>query len=401
MPSRRLFSASSPPSVDSFASLCSRQPRAGEYPLAASIEDKVPVYSLPPYGSLSDPDREALQDEWYGVMKDGPGVLVLRNMYRDADLIDRVSGVYRSIVDGERRSNASAGDHFAAKGTNDRVWNSLSKHAAADPPSFVDYYANPYLGLVCEAWLGPGYRVTAQMNSVKPGGAPQECHRDYHIGFQTAQAAARYPRAAHLASQFLTLQGAVAHVDVPVVSGPTRLLPYSQTLDEGYMAYRLPAFRDYFADNYVSLPLSKGDGLFFNPALFHAAGSNRSADIDRMVNLLQISSGFGRPMETVETVPIVRACWEGILAMYRRQQERGSGDGGGDEENKDGNTAEALVRAVADGYPFPTNLDRNAPGPDEMTPPSEQKILRACLEEGCDTAETVRRLVELGDKSRA
>jgi hypothetical protein len=32
---------------------------------------------------------------------------------------------------------------------------------------------------VFEAWLGPGYRVTAQTNIVKPGGRAQQPHRDY------------------------------------------------------------------------------------------------------------------------------------------------------------------------------------------------------------------------------
>jgi hypothetical protein len=40
----------------------------------------------------------------------------------------------------------------------------------------------------------------------------------------------------------------------------------------GYLAYELPEFADYYQENYVQLPLQKGDCAFFNPALFHAAG---------------------------------------------------------------------------------------------------------------------------------
>jgi ectoine hydroxylase-related dioxygenase (phytanoyl-CoA dioxygenase family) len=109
---------------------------------------------------------------------------------------------------------------------------------------------------------------------VKPGGAAQVSHRDYHFGFQTAEACEKFPIVTQIASQFLTLQGAVAHCNMPVESGPPRLLPFSQRFDEGYMAYRLPHFTEYFLGNYVRLPLSIGDGLFFNPALFHAAGGN-------------------------------------------------------------------------------------------------------------------------------
>ena len=40
-----------------------------------------------------------------------------------------------------------------------------------DPEAFVDYYANDILALVSDAWLGPGYQVTSQVNVVNPGGA--------------------------------------------------------------------------------------------------------------------------------------------------------------------------------------------------------------------------------------
>lgn len=393
-PSTRLF-ASGPPSLESLKQACARTATAEEYPLAASISSNIPVYELQPYRSLSSADREELQDEWYRVLADGPGVLVLSGMYpgSQSGMLDGVSDVFRRLVDEERRSQRGSGDHFAAagtEGTNDRLWNSFSKHALADPESFVRYYANPYLALVCEAWLGPGYRVTAQMNNVKPGGPAQECHRDYHLGFQTGERAGRFPRSAHVASQTLTLQGAVAHVDVPAESGPTRVLPFSQTFEEGYMAYRLGEFRDHFVRSYASLPMRKGDGLFFNPALFHAAGANVSAGVNRMVNLLQVSSGMGRPMETIETVPVVDSCWDHLARMCE--------DRGGDVDDDE---VAAVVAAVGDGYPFPTNLDRNAPGPSEMVPPSEQTVLLECLRERRGREETVAALRALAERSRA
>ena len=46
----------------------------------------------------------------------------------------------------------------------------------------------------------------------------------------------------------------------------------------------------YFARNCVQLPLAKGDAVFFNPALFHGAGTNRTADVRRMAHLLHVSS---------------------------------------------------------------------------------------------------------------
>src|SRR5699024_12588916 len=81
---------------------------------------------------------------------------------------------------------------------------------------------------------------------------------------------------------------------MPVESGPTLYLPYSQQYEPGFLAVVREEFQRYFTENHVQLPLAAGDAVFFNPALFHAAGSNRSADIRRMANLLQISSAFGR-----------------------------------------------------------------------------------------------------------
>ena len=47
-------------------------------------------------------------------------------------------------------------------------------------------------------------------------------------------------------SALLTLQGAVAHTDMPVESGPTKLLPFSQRYPQGYVAWRRADFRAYF-----------------------------------------------------------------------------------------------------------------------------------------------------------
>ena len=42
----------------------------------------------------------------------------------------------------------------------------------------------------------------------------------------------------------LTLQGAVAHCDMPVETGPTLYLPHSQKYAHGYLAYWLDEFQE-------------------------------------------------------------------------------------------------------------------------------------------------------------
>jgi hypothetical protein len=69
----------------------------------------------------------------------------------------------------------------------------------------------------------------------------------------------------------LTLQGGVARTDIPIETGPTKLLPCSQTYQPGYFATQFPEFRAYFEDHFAQLPLAKGDAI---NAVLATAGYN-------------------------------------------------------------------------------------------------------------------------------
>ena len=87
----------------------------------------------------------------------------------------------------------------------------------------------------------------------------------------------RYPAHIHQLSPALTLQGAVAHVDMPVETGPTLYLPHSQKYPA--RLHRLPPAASSPPTSRrttCSCRWRKGDAAFFNPALFHGAGTNRS-----------------------------------------------------------------------------------------------------------------------------
>jgi ectoine hydroxylase-related dioxygenase (phytanoyl-CoA dioxygenase family) len=330
-----------------FAALCEQPTDRADYPLAADLVKGVLIYDCGALTQrLTDPGfAEMLMAEWADAFANGPGVIVLQGAEPDHTILDRASDIFRDLIDQQNRSGTGGGDHFAKPGANDRLWNSLEKHCLADPANFARYYANPFLALVSQAWLGPYYQMTAQLNVVNPGGAAQSPHRDYHLGFQSADAVARYPRHVHLMSPMLTLQGAIAHVDAPLESGPTLLLPNSQKYAPGYIATARPDFRAYFEANCVQLPLAKGDMLFFSPALFHAAGTNRSTDIKRMVNLFQVSSAYGRAMESINRTAMVKALFPALLAATDLTEQQ---------------IANAIA-ATAEGYSFPTNLDRDPP----------------------------------------
>ncbi|MEV8075634.1 phytanoyl-CoA dioxygenase family protein [Streptomyces pseudogriseolus] len=350
--------------LDAFRALVERPTDRSAHPLASAVERNVLLYDAE---RLALADRRTAQAELVRALADGPGIVVIRGAFPDTSVVDRTTAVFDALIAQQRALGAAAGDHFAKPGANDRVWNALEKAALHDPAVFADYYANDVVALVSTAWLGPGYQVTSQVNVVNPGGAAQTVHRDYHLGFLSNEAAAAHPAHVHRLSPVLTLQGAVAHCDMPVESGPTMYLPHSQKFEAGYLAWRLPEFRAYFEEHHVQLPLSKGDAVFFNPALFHAAGTNHSADIRRTANLLQVSSAFGRAMETVDREAVVGAVYPVLLARKA--------------EGAPQRWLENVIAASAEGYPFPTNLD-NDPPVDGLAPPSQADMVRRALAEG-------------------
>jgi ectoine hydroxylase-related dioxygenase (phytanoyl-CoA dioxygenase family) len=360
---RRTFLTAQDCSVADLAALCEAATDPADYPLAARVEKGVLIYDCPSLvPRIEDPAfTDTLMAEWADAFANGPGVLVLSGAEPDHAMIDRASDIFRDLIDQQNRAGTGGGDHFAKPGANDRLWNSLEKHCLADPANFARYYANPFLALVSQAWLGPYYQMTAQLNVVNPGGAAQSPHRDYHLGFQSAEAVARYPAHVHRFSPMLTLQGAIAHVDASIEAGPTLLLPHSQKYEAGYLATSRPDFRAWFDAHAVQLPLKKGDMLFFSPALFHAAGTNRTKDVKRMVNLFQVSSAYGRAMESIDRAAMCKALYPALLAANLSESE-----------------AANTIAATAEGYSFPTNLDRDPPI-GGLAPRSQAALLHEAL----------------------
>ena len=375
--------------LNAFSQLIDQQTQPSDVPHAAQIEKQIPIYDMASLaGSLSDPvSRKALMGEWARVLRAGAGIVVLKGAYQDTDVLDQATKVYEAIIAREKQESGGGGDHFAASGANDRVWNALQKLCEAAPEVFLNYFANSAIAAVCEAWLGPNYQVTAQVNLVHPGGAAQQAHRDYHLGFQTADVSASYPAHVHDVSPILTLQGAVAHCDMPIESGPTKLLPFSQAYKPGYTAWRRDDFRAVFEERCVQLPLSKGDAVFFNPALFHAAGANFSADIHRFANLLQVSSAFGRAMESVDRTKMCKL----VYAPAQRAFKSGNiGDA----------DLSAAIAATAEGYSFPTNLDLDSPK-GGLAPETQAAYMLRALNEGVDAADFAAHLDQMDNAKRA
>jgi ectoine hydroxylase-related dioxygenase (phytanoyl-CoA dioxygenase family) len=356
--------------VEAFQALIAEPLVRSQVPFAGSVENNIPIYeSETVLKALSaSAERPKLLAEWARVLSDLSGVVVLKGAMPDIAAIDEATAVFNQIIEDERIST-SGGDHFGERGANDRVWNALQKLCLRDPSLFARYFASPALAAVCEAWLGPWYQMTAQVNLVRPGGKAQVCHRDYHLGFMTQEQAQAFPAHVHQLSPAMTLQGAIAHCDMPIESGPTKLLPNSQRFAPGYVATLLPEFRAIFDTHSVQMPLEKGDAVFFNPALFHAAGDNKSTDIQRMANLLQIGSAMGRTLERIDRPAMVRRLYPAMRAL-----------------GLEGAARAATIAAAAEGYPFPTNLDTDPPI-GGLASESQAELLARALDEDMSDAD--------------
>src|SRR3954469_2537643 len=339
-----------------------------DYPYADEVRQNVLVYgSRLRNHTVTAEGRRDVQAELARGLADGPGIVVFARALPETGVIDRATAVFEATIAEQNAAGVVGGDHFAAPGANDRVWGALDKFAVRDPEAFAAYYGNDGIALVSEAWLGRGYQVTSQVNVVNPGGKAQVAHRDYHLGFMSEEQALAYPAHVHRLSPVMTLQGAVAHCDMPVETGPTMYLPHSQKYAPGYIAFHQPDFTAYFDEHFVQLPLRKGDAAFFNPALFHGAGTNRSADVRRMANLLQVSSAFGRAMETVDRTAMCRALYPTLLELRARGTDK--------------RTLRNAVAASAEGYAFPTDLDRAQPI-GGLAPETQAELVWRAVQEG-------------------
>ncbi|MCP1169657.1 phytanoyl-CoA dioxygenase family protein [Limimaricola litoreus] len=366
-----------------------RQTQAAAYPHAAEIAKNIPIYDGDVLRrAMTDPaTARPVMAEWNRAFLSGPGIIAIRRGYEDPALLDAVTEQLEEIIRAEAANPTGKGDHFATAGANSRVWNAHEKLCLQAPALYARYNANELTRAVSESWLGSGYQITFQANVVRPGGKAQTVHRDYHMGFQDVETLRGYPASQHALSAALTLQGAVAHSDMPIESGPTKLLPYSQSYLPGYIAVLQPQFRAIFEEQHVQLPLEKGDMLFFNPATFHAAGDNRTSNIQRFANLMQVGSAYGRSIEIVDRGRISCAVYEDLKAL------RAAG-------RLSAREVDNVVAATAEGYPFPANLDIDSPL-SGMAPPSQQDVLRQALAEDWDLPRLRRALAEQAGRKRS
>ncbi len=300
-------------------------------------------------------------------LTDGPGIVVFKQAFGDLSVVDRATEAFLAQIAAEKAAGVAAGDHFAKPGANDRVWGALDKLAVAEPAVFADYYANDVIALISEAWLGPDYQVTSQVNVVNPGGQAQTAHRDYHLGFMDAGGLRPLPGpgAPALAGADPAGRGrALRHAGrdrpdpLPAVLAPVRArLP------------RLPPARVHRVLPGELHPAAAGEGRrrVLQP---RPVPRRRHERLDRpsdgwptCCRCPHRSAAPWRPSTGSRCAGrCSRCCW----------QQKAAGASDGDLDN--------VIAASAEGYAFPTNLDRDQPI-DGLAPQTQADLVRQAVAE--------------------
>ena len=240
-------------------------------------------------------------------------------------VVDRATGGFEELIARAARRRAAprattSPSRAPTTGSGTR-WRSSP---CAHPEVFADYYANDmHRRWSRQAWLGPGYQVTSQVNVVNPGGAAQSVHRDYHLGFLHARRRPRaYPAHVHRLSPGAHPAGrgrALRHarrVRPDACTCRTRRSTCPATSPGGCRSSAT-----YFDAHHVQLPLRQGRRGVLQPgAVPRGRAPTAPPTSRRMANLLQVSSAFGRAMETVDRERDVRG---GLPGAARRKAERG------------------------------------------------------------------------------
>ena len=197
-------------------------------------------------GSPTPAGRRAVQAELARALLDGPGHRRVHGRLRGP--VRRRPG-HRGVRRADRRAAASgaAGRRPLRQARRQRPGVERAGEARAARPRRRSPTTTP---TTSSPWSrrpgsGPATRSPRRSTSSTPAGAAQIAHRDYHLGFMSHEQSPSASRRTCTGSRpLLTLQGAVAHCDMPVETGPTMYLPHSQKYEPGYLACRRPEFRE-------------------------------------------------------------------------------------------------------------------------------------------------------------
>lgn len=294
------------------------------------------IKSIPIYSNKSLLNNfnhfKTIKSEFNYHLTRGVGIVVIENLI-NYDVVKSTNQEIYKIIENQKETN---NDHFS---NNQRIWNFYEKFCISNTNLFINYFKNPIIDLISSSYLGPKYEITNQINIVNPGSKAQVFHRDYHLGLMDKKMLEEYPMNVHISSPNLTLQGLVAHSKINPKNGSTKFIPYSHLKKNGFNLIKKNKVLDICENNYIQLELNIGDGVFFNPAIFHAAGDNNDNN-DRIANLFQINSAFSKPMELVNNLLVKNLVEDKLNSMKLSDIE-----------------LKTLKNIIFNKYEYPTNLD--------------------------------------------
>ena len=82
---------------EAFRALVEGETNPEDWPFAASIEGKIPIYDGARVRAEAD-DPQALLAEWNTVFDQGPGVIVIRGGMADLDVVDQATSIFDAII---------------------------------------------------------------------------------------------------------------------------------------------------------------------------------------------------------------------------------------------------------------------------------------------------------------
>ena len=185
--------------------------------------------------------------EWVEALTDGPGVVSIRGAFATPGAIDAANA---ALLGDHRRGAAEATSAAAiispspapmtASGTR-------SKSSACATRTSSPHTTPTRSSRSCRR---PGsaraIRSPRSSTSSTPAARPSPCTATIIWVSNRLAEIERFPVHVHRLSPVLTLQGAVAHCDMPLESGPTLYLPYLAKLPARLLRLARPEFKDYF-----------------------------------------------------------------------------------------------------------------------------------------------------------
>ena len=236
------------------------------------------------YGSrisaeLGDPGiRSEVEAKLARALLDGPGIVVFKQAF-SASAVDPATEAFQALIrpSGPPASSRVTISPSPAPTTGSGVrWTSWR---CTIPKSSSTTTPTTYPNLVSTRRLGPQYQVTSQLNVVNPGGQAQVAHRDYHLGFMSADQSGRYPVHIHLPHGSPHPAGCGRPLRHAGGTGPTLYLPHSQKYGPGYLASTTDEFTGVLRRTLRAASSGQGRRRVLQPRAVPRRGHQPTADV--------------------------------------------------------------------------------------------------------------------------